>query len=156
MLTLNCGCIGLNRTEMSRTDLERGDRSAAAEALSHWCWHTCQNESLVVGMAATNYAIEGATGDWSSYICSSTDYENGLPLERRHRAMKWLKAHAQYDDIHPWQALAIITSVMGPSPSDRDVRALERAVRKSYDYMSLTQDECLLADRAAVEIGKAA
>ena len=128
---------------ISLHELQRGERSAAAEALSHWCWHTCHREPLVVAMAATNYAIEGATGDWACYICSSTSYEDGLPREYRHRAMRWLKAHAHYDDKHPWQALAIITKVLGPSPGSVDIRAVQRAIEKSYDYMCLTQEECL-------------
>src|SRR4051812_23004862 len=128
---------------LSRDELQRGTRSAAAEALSHWCGHICQKETLVVAMAATNYAIEGATGDWSCYICSGTTYENRFPPNLRHRAMKWLKAHAHYDDRHPWQALAIIAQALGPSPKSDDVKAIQQAIEKSYAYMCLTQDECL-------------
>jgi len=131
---------------ISPDQLQRGMRSAAGEALSHWCGHICQTEALVVAMAATNYAIEGATGDWSCYICSSTTYENRFPVDVRHRAMKWLNAHAHYDDLHPWQALSIIAQVLGPSPKSDEIQAVQQAIEKSYAYMCLTQDECLAAD----------
>ena len=86
---------------------------AELHALSHWCWHTCASDSLAVAMAATNYAIEGVTGEWSALVCSNGVYENAFPKEGRKRAMKWLKLHAQYDDAHrgrrwrssaPWPA----------------------------------------------------
>jgi pyrroloquinoline quinone (PQQ) biosynthesis protein C len=41
-------------------------------SLSQWCWQVCDRESLAVAMAATNYAIEGATGEWSARVCSET------------------------------------------------------------------------------------
>ena len=150
-------CHWADAHDVSMDDLLRGERSAAAEALSHWCWHTCEREPLVLAMAATNYAIEGATGDWSCYICSSSTYEEGFPVQRRKRAMQWLRAHAEYDDKHPWEALAIIATIMGASPARREVQALQRAIIKSYDYMCLTQDECLAdADKPAVQLDRAA
>jgi pyrroloquinoline quinone (PQQ) biosynthesis protein C len=120
-----------------------GERPAAAEALSHWCWHTCERAPLAVAMAATNYAIEGVTGEWSCFICSTNTYEESFAPEVRQRAMKWLKVHAEYDDTHPWEALEIITTILGSSPSDTDIRAVQTAICKSYEYMRLTLDDCL-------------
>lgn len=142
---------------ISIEELRGADRCAAAEALSHWCWRTCAREPLAVAMAATNYAIEGATGEWTCYIVSSNAYEEGFPPESRKRAMRWLKAHAEYDDKHPWQALAIISTILGPSPASRDVLAVERAIRKSYEYMCLTQDACLQdTERNLIQLDRAA
>jgi pyrroloquinoline quinone (PQQ) biosynthesis protein C len=128
---------------VSRDDLLQGGRSAAAEALSHWCWRTCERAPLAVAMAATNYAIEGVTGEWSCFICSTNTYEEGLPLQGRKRAMQWLRAHAEYDDKHPWEALDIITTILGASPGESEIRAVKSAIRMSYDYMRLTLDDCL-------------
>jgi pyrroloquinoline quinone (PQQ) biosynthesis protein C len=86
-------------------------------ALSHWCWHTSSADSLIVAIAATNYAIEGATGEWSALVCSNGVYAASFPEEDRKRAMKWLKMHAQYDDAHPWEALEIICTLAGTNPS---------------------------------------
>jgi pyrroloquinoline quinone (PQQ) biosynthesis protein C len=40
--------------------------------LNDWCWRVCATESLAIAMAATNYAIEGATGEWSAVVCAMT------------------------------------------------------------------------------------
>jgi pyrroloquinoline quinone (PQQ) biosynthesis protein C len=128
---------------VSIEELTQGERPAAAEALSHWCWHTCERAPLPVAMAATNYAIEGVTGEWSCFICSTSTYEEGFAPEARKRAMRWLRVHAEYDDTHPWEALEIIATLLGTDPSDTDVRAVQSAIRKSYDYMALTLDDCL-------------
>ncbi len=134
---------------VSMEELIQVERPAAAEALSHWCWHTCERAPLAVAMAATNYAIEGVTGEWSCFICSTDTYEKGFAADVRRRAMKWLKVHAEYDDTHPWEALEIIATVLGTNPSEADVRAVQSAIRKSYDYMRLTLDDCLTNQEAA-------
>lgn len=94
---------------VSLAEIQAQDVPAELHALSHWCWHTCASDSLPVAMAATNYAIEGVTGEWSALVCSNGVYENAFPKEGRKRAMKWLKLHAQYDDAHPgrrWRSSA--------------------------------------------------
>ena len=128
---------------VSKLDLLYDDVPTAASALSHWCWHTCERDPLPAAMAATNYAIEGATGEWAMVICSGGTYEKSFGPESRRRAMKWLRLHAEYDDKHPWEALDIICTMMGSDPSPRDVASLRSSVRKSYEYMRLTLDSCL-------------
>lgn len=126
-------------------DLLDGDVPLETHALSHWCWHTCERDALAAGMAATNYAIEGVTGDWSALVCSSDLYENTFTPDTRAKAMKWLKLHAKYDDTHPWEALEIICSIMGTNPSPRGAALIRSHVLKSYEYMRLTLDYCLNA-----------
>ncbi len=106
---------------VSQDDLLHGEVPPETHALSHWCWHTCERDSLAAGMAATNYAIEGVTGEASVFICSSNVYERSFPSDVRAKAMKWLKLHAKYDDTHPWEALEIICAVMGTNPTPRGV-----------------------------------
>lgn len=53
-------------------DLFYGDVPVESQALNHWCWHSCKRDSLATSMAATNLAIEGATGEWSTRVCAST------------------------------------------------------------------------------------
>lgn len=130
---------------MSREDLLFGWRSGSADALSHWCWHTCERDLLPVAMAATNYAIEGATGEWAAYVCGSPAYEGGFPEDIRKEAMKWLRVHAHYDDTHPWEALEIVATLMGRRPADRDVATIGTAILKSYQYMRSAFDDCLAA-----------
>ena len=72
---------------VERDDLLYGTVPLETHALSHWCWHTCERDTLAAAMAATNYAIEGVTGDWSALVCSEDTYENGFPSESRAKAM---------------------------------------------------------------------
>ncbi|CAM3175045.1 Pyrroloquinoline quinone (PQQ) biosynthesis protein C [Pseudomonas gessardii] len=119
-------------------------------ALSHWCWHTSSADSLIVAIAATNYAIEGATGEWSALVCSTGVYAAAFPEEDRKRAMKWLKMHAQYDDAHPWEALEIICTLAGMNPSKALQVELRQAVCKSYDYMYLFLERCMQLEKTPV------
>lgn len=130
-----------------RDELLFGWRSPSADALSHWCWHTCERDPLAVAMAATNYAIEGVTGEWTAKVCSGP-YERGFPPEERKRAMRWLRVHADYDDTHPWEALEIMATLLGNQPAMRDVEAVQVAILKSYAYMEMAFDDCLAAEGA--------
>ena len=128
---------------VTREELLEGPIPPAAEALSHWCWHTCERDSLAAAMAATNYAIEGATGEWAAMICAAPRYEETFSTAVRRKAMRWLKAHAEYDDKHPWEALEIVATLLGNQPATSDVQAINLGIRKSYQYMQLTLDDCL-------------
>ena len=130
-----------------REALLRGSGAAPSAALAHWCWYICDRGSLAEAVAATNYAIEGATGEWAELVCSSERYARSLPEENRKPGMRWLRAHARYDDSHPWEALEIVTALLGANPGPRDIEAIWAAIRRSYDYMRITLDDCL-ADTA--------
>lgn len=131
---------------VSLDDLQAQKVPAELHALSHWCSQTTTSESLILSMAATNYAIEGVTGEWAAVVCSSDVYADGFPEEGRKRAMKWLRMHAQYDDAHPWEALEIICTLAGLQPSASLVEDLRKAICKSYDYMFLFLERCLEAE----------
>lgn len=133
---------------VSTDELFFGYRSGAAEALSHWCWHTCERDSLSAAMAATNFAIEGVTGEWAALVCSSSVYENGFEPHVRKKAMKWLRVHAQYDDTHPWEALDIIAMTVGNCATSRDIFGIQSGIRKSYEYIRMMLDDCLAKDHS--------
>lgn len=124
-------------------ELLSGDRSSSVEALSHWCWHSCERDPLPVAMAATNYAIEGATGEWAVKVSGSTVYEAGFEAVVRKKTMKWLRVHAHYDDSHPWEALEIIATLIGTHASTRVVASIRSAILRSYEYMLMAFDDCL-------------
>ena len=138
------------RGGVSVDDLLYGSVPLETHALSHWCWHTCERDALAAAMAATNYAIEGVTGDWATLVCSSETYADTFQPADRAKAMKWLKLHAHYDDMHPWEALEIICSIMGTDPTQRGASLIRSSVLKSYDYMRLTLDSCMTAVRGDV------
>ncbi len=123
--------------------LLRGSRAAASAALSHWCWYICDRGPLAEAVAATNYAIEGVTGEWADLVCSSDLYARSLPEEKRKSGMRWLRAHARYDDSHPWEALEIVAAILGARPSVAEAEAVHAAIRRSYDYMRMTLEDCL-------------
>jgi pyrroloquinoline quinone (PQQ) biosynthesis protein C len=128
---------------VSLQDLIESDVPLSTHALSHWCGHVCDRDSLPAAMAATNYAIEGVTGEWSTVICSKNDYEMSFDPQVRAKAMKWLKLHAHYDDTHPWEALEIICTIMGSDPSSKGIELLRSSILKSYDYLHLTLEHIL-------------
>lgn len=123
--------------------LLRGSEAAPSAALAHWCWYICDRGSLAEAVAATNYAVEGATGEWAQLVCSSDRYAGSLPEDKRKSGMRWLRAHARYDDSHPWEALEIIATLLGACPSMREIHAVRVALQRSYDYMLLTLEDCM-------------
>ncbi|MBJ9975630.1 iron-containing redox enzyme family protein [Pseudomonas sp. S75] len=129
--------------DVSLLDLQAQDVPPELEGLNDWCWRVCATESLAIAMAATNYAIEGATGEWSARVYPDTPYAQGF-LERGDKAaMRWLKLHAQYDDEHPWEALEIICTLVGERPSEALQHELRKAICKSYDCMYQFLERCL-------------
>jgi len=132
---------------IGREELFHATRSGAMDALSHWCWRTCDVDPLPIAMAATNYAIEGVTGEWATLVCESAEYSNKFAPDVRNKAMKWLRVHAHYDDTHPWEALEIIATLIGPNATARQIAALTSAILKSYEYMVMAFNECLMIDR---------
>lgn len=130
---------------VSQHDLFHGEVPVESQALNYWCWHSCERDSLATSMAATNLAIEGATGEWSNVVCQSDTYENSLPAASRKKGMRWLKMHAHYDDTHPWEALEIVCSLIGRQAEPAYVEMLGRCISNSYRYMALSLDHCLAA-----------
>jgi pyrroloquinoline quinone (PQQ) biosynthesis protein C len=128
---------------VSQDDLFNGTVPVESQALNHWCWHSCERDSLATSMAATNLAIEGATGEWSARVCASDAYELSFPLEQRKKGMRWLRMHAHYDDTHPWEALEIVCSLIGSDAEPKYVRMLGNCISNSYQYMALSLDRCL-------------
>ena len=109
-------------------------------ALAHWCGHVSLTEDLAVAMAATNYAVEGATGEFSCFVCSEETYALTFPEPLRKSAMRWLHVHAHYDDDHPWMALDIVATLLGNNPSAASIAKVRNAIGKSYDYLRMTLD----------------
>lgn len=117
-----------------------GARPAAATAITDWCWHICESGDLAEGMAATNFAIEGATGEWSKMVAASKAYVLLFEESARKKAMKWIHAHAAYDDKHPVEALDHIHALLGENPSPSRITNVKRAIQKSYDLYLLALD----------------
>lgn len=131
--------------DLSLDDLRHGNDVEGLSALANWCWFISDSASLAVGVAATNYAVEGATGEWSCLVCSRDLYRDSLPAEQQVRAMRWLRVHAEYDDTHPWEALDIVATLLGHQPPQEEIDRIRRAIRSSYRYMELALDAAMTA-----------
>ncbi|MES3015786.1 MAG: iron-containing redox enzyme family protein [Pseudomonadota bacterium] len=131
--------------DLTLHDLRTGGDIEGLQALAHWCWYVADQANLAVGIAATNYAVEGATGEWSCVVCSKDTYARSLPEQIRMPAMRWLKVHAEYDDTHPWEALDIVATLLGHSPSPQQIADVRRAIQSSYAYMEMALDSAMMA-----------
>src|SRR5438552_2599082 len=80
--------------------------NAVMDALRHYLFHVVSTGSAAEAVAANNYAVEGATGVWTKIVSSlSVATAKRLGIEVDERALRWLTAHADYDDRHPVEAL---------------------------------------------------
>ena len=82
---------------------------AAADAVNHYLWSVGHRDSLAESIAATNLAIEWATGEWSQQVVKGMHHyaERGVAEINRH-TLAWLRAHASYDDAHPHEAMELV------------------------------------------------
>ncbi len=126
--------------ELSLDDLKRAENVEAPATLAHWCWYVCDRASLAVAIAATNYAVEGSTGEWACVVCAESTYADSLPEDIRGPAMRWLRLHAEYDDNHPWEALEIVATLLGHAPTPAEIDAVRRAIRATYFYSAMGLD----------------
>ncbi|WP_049820947.1 hypothetical protein [Methylibium petroleiphilum] len=74
-------------------------------------------------------------------VCSNKDYIESLPP----KASRWLRAHADYDDDHPWEALDVVATLLGHNPPAEVVDEVRRAITRSFNYMELALDGAMKA-----------
>ncbi|PKM23044.1 MAG: TENA/THI-4 domain protein [Gammaproteobacteria bacterium HGW-Gammaproteobacteria-14] len=128
---------------ITATDLDNVKPPAAMDAVNHYLWNMNQRASLAEAIAATNLAIEWATGEWSQKVVHGMRHyaKTGQAVIDR-RTMAWLRAHAHYDDMHPHEAMELIKRLC-VNDQDRD-NALQ-AAKRGMEYYILALDECFRA-----------
>lgn len=126
-----------------RERLIEGALPAGTRVLADWCDEISTKGSLAASIAAVNYAIEGATGEWSRTLYESEGYAAQFPEWGRRGIMRWLQLHAAYDDEHPWEALEIVCTVLGAAPRAADVTHIAECVKRSYVAMRILADRCV-------------
>ncbi|MEA3119718.1 MAG: hypothetical protein QOI13_2988 [Paraburkholderia sp.] len=129
--------------DVSKLTLMKGSSASLAYALSHWCWKSGNADRLAASIAAINYAIEGITGEWSTFVCSSDAYALSFAPTIRRKAMRWLSLHAHYDDEHPWEALDIVATLLGNAPDANEIYEVQRSIEMSFEYYKIGLDCCL-------------
>ncbi len=113
------------------------------EALTHWLWSINYRGTLVEGIAATNYAIEGITqGIASTMVKGFHKYHgnNGIFLDKK--AYWWMEAHSIYDDLHPLEALEIIKHHATSVELQLKTR---HAAQRSLEYLLRALEACYSA-----------
>ena len=141
---------------VERDEVLHGRAPHGTGTLASWCEQICSSGSLAASIAATNYAVEGATGEWSQRIYESAAYVESFPKEIRAGSLRWLQLHAAYDDTHPWEALEIVCTLMGAYPAAEDVAHLADCIKRSYVSMSISMDCCMESRREIWEVSEAA
>ncbi|HET7332571.1 TenA family transcriptional regulator [Dyella sp.] len=126
-----------------QAEVLNGSTPYGTDALSNWCEEVSRSGPLAAGMIATNYAVEGATGEWSQWVYESEAYKENFPKATRPGTLRWLQLHAAYDDTHPWEALEIVCTLIGNAPRADEVAYLQECVKRSYVSMRITLDRCL-------------
>jgi pyrroloquinoline quinone (PQQ) biosynthesis protein C len=134
---------------VSREKVLSGWVSADAMTLANWCEEVSTRDTLAAGIAATNYAVEGATGEWSQIVYDSEAYRQNMPNVQ---SLRWLKLHAAYDDEHPWEALEIVCALAGTNPVVHQVAHLRECIRRSYAGMRILADRCMASSRLSVNV----
>jgi len=116
----------------------------AIDAIVNYLWSINERGSLAESLAATNIGIEWATGEWSQNVVRGAEtYFHGKWSEKaRRRSMAWLRAHARYDDTHPYEAMELVTRC---AKDDDDLQLAIRAAERSLDFYAMGLDACLQA-----------
>jgi pyrroloquinoline quinone (PQQ) biosynthesis protein C len=134
--------VGVPREQVLEGPVPHGTQS-----LANWCEEISTSGSLAAGIVATNYAIEGVTGEWTQPIYDCESYRESFPAKTRASTLRWLQLHAAYDDVHPWEALEIVCTLTGNAPHAEEVAHLAECVRRSHVNMRILGDICLLEPR---------
>lgn len=110
------------------------------DAVNNYLWRICSHGTLAEGISAANYAIEGATGEWTKKANKSlTKYYNRKGYKINKKTLEWVTAHSSYDDRHPEQALEIIKAYAATPKEQEQVR---EAAKRSLEYYALALEAC--------------
>lgn len=139
-----------------REEVLHGVPPRGTGTLASWCEDIAVNGTLAASIAATNYAVEGATGEWSQRVYESEKYAQSFPSHTRVGSLRWLQLHAAYDDAHPWEALEIVCTLMGTAPAADEVTYIADCIKRSYVSMRISMDRCIDAYIALEPMSEAA
>jgi pyrroloquinoline quinone (PQQ) biosynthesis protein C len=141
--------FGIRRSEMIA--FAEGERPVLrdVQSLTDWIWYINSKGSLAEAVAATSFAIEGATGDLTRALLEgfeSYGLRDGVSMNPR--TTKWFRNHAKYDDDHPRIALEIVGRY---ARTEREQMKVMTAARRSLQLLNLA----LLTSSRAYSTGAA-
>lgn len=108
---------------------------ADVASLYEWLWSISYRGSLAEAVGAVNYAIEGITGEWSRLVLPAFTKLYG----EGNKALMWLKAHANYDDAHPREALEIVKLA---TTSSEEIRRVQSSISRSLELFARAFRAC--------------
>ena len=121
---------------LTRADFVSAVSPAAMAAQREFLAAIVRDGSIAEAAAALNYAVEGATGEWTRVMQKSArDRYATLGLHFKDKALRWVDAHAAYDDLHPAEALEVVKAF-----ADNGAVAAKAAIR-SLDLYRRALDE---------------
>ena len=141
--------FGLSRQEMIA--LAEGERPLLrdVQSLSDWIGYINAKGSLAEAVAATSFAIEGATGDLSRALLAGFEaYGTREGVTMNPRTTKWFRNHAKYDDDHPRIALQVVARYATTGRERMRVMAAARRSLQLLNLALLTASREYLADSA--------
>ncbi len=141
--------LGVPRSEMMA--LAEGERPMLrdVQSLTDWIWYINAKGSLAEAVAATSFAIEGATGDLARSLLKGFEaYGSREGVTMNPRTTKWFRNHAKYDDDHPRIALEIVARY---ARTERERMKAMNAARRSVQLLNLA----LLSSSRAYSTGAA-
>ena len=110
------------------------------DALNHYLWRKCTYGDLVEAVPSLNYAIEGPTGIWTKRVMHNIDLYNGRDgMVVDNDTVRWLRAHAHYDDHHPDEALEVTLMHV---TSEHDLNRAIKAAQDGMAYYAMAADAC--------------
>ena len=113
---------------------------AKVDALGNYLWRVSYQGSLAEGMSATNWAVEGPTGQWTKTVKDGLrSYADRTGVQIDERTLRWIDRHADYDDRHPHEALEIVKAFA--TTAEEQERVKHAAVR-AMEYYALALDAC--------------
>jgi pyrroloquinoline quinone (PQQ) biosynthesis protein C len=127
--------FGIPRSEMMA--LAEGERPLLrdVQSLTDWIWYINAKGSLAEAVAATSFAIEGATGDLTRALLKGFEaYGSREGVTMNPRTTKWFRNHSKYDDDHPRIALQIVAHY---ARTERAQMKVMSAVRRSLQLLNL-------------------
>jgi pyrroloquinoline quinone (PQQ) biosynthesis protein C len=114
------------------------------DAINSYLWRICTHGSLAEGMSATNFAVEGPTGQWTKSVKEGLAKYRGVPgIEINDKTVAWVAEHADYDDMHPHEALEIIKAYA--TTAEEQLR-VKQAAKRAMEYYRMALDSCYRSD----------
>jgi pyrroloquinoline quinone (PQQ) biosynthesis protein C len=136
---------GFGLTEREMLELAQGQKHVLrdVQSLTDWMWYVNTKGSLAEAVAATSFAVEGATGDLArKALAGFESYGNRPGVDMSARTARWMRSHARFDDEHPKVALEVVKRY---ATTERLQVRVMQAAKRSLQLMDLAFDTAFRA-----------